>query len=363
MKIVISFLFLALCVFAPLCQPHAQESDLQGYVPPPLFAEPKAAPTKKLERELKMPRLSREVENPPVEPQRNTDEPLIRSRIFKQEETDTPKKAKPFYDNDIKKDAPKTAVKPVVKPKPAVTTQKPILIEDKPVEKNFVKPGPEPIDLLQKKEIPKLERPAVTKPVEKKLIEIEPILIQKKSTSEGVVKGPKTMPSNKKKAVEAEVTFEENDNVTANDSILQRVQDTKTEVDAKLETPAPDVAIDIKLPELEKMPDGARKVVINYAPATTELSERHKAILNQLIIPEMDKDINLRLLLMAYASPLEGVLASDRRIALSRALEVRQYLIDQTISSSRLDVKSMGSQMSKASENQQIDHIALYLLP
>ena len=56
-----------------------------------------------------------------------------------------------------------------------------------------------------------------------------------------------------------------------------------------------------------------------------------------------------RVQLIAFASAEERSEAKARRLSLSRALEVRSYLIRKGIASTRIDVRALGNQASSGS--------------
>ncbi len=67
------------------------------------------------------------------------------------------------------------------------------------------------------------------------------------------------------------------------------------------------------------------------------------------VAEKMKADKSMRIQLLAYASAGERSEAKARRLSLSRALEVRSYLIGQGIASTRMDVRALGNQASSGS--------------
>ncbi|UUX51735.1 OmpA family protein [Nisaea acidiphila] len=66
------------------------------------------------------------------------------------------------------------------------------------------------------------------------------------------------------------------------------------------------------------------------------------------VAEKMKVDETIRVQLMAYASAGERSEAKARRLSLSRALEVRSYLIGQGIASTRMDVRALGDRAPSA---------------
>jgi outer membrane protein OmpA-like peptidoglycan-associated protein len=164
--------------------------------------------------------------------------------------------------------------------------------------------------------------------------------------SRGVVKGPKTMPSAPAKSVESEVLFEAPENTPSPLPIPKKVESIPTEPE------------DIPpLPAFKELSNGALQSILYFVSITEELSANHKATIKHLIIPELKKNDKKRLLIQAYAASQEDVLSGDRRISLSRALNVRRFLIEQGINPSRLNVRAMGAQTNK----QPLDRVELII--
>ena len=61
------------------------------------------------------------------------------------------------------------------------------------------------------------------------------------------------------------------------------------------------------------------------------------------VVAALDADAAVRLQLKAYADGADGAASAARRLSLSRALAVRGYLIDAGVSSTRIDVRALGS--------------------
>ena len=73
------------------------------------------------------------------------------------------------------------------------------------------------------------------------------------------------------------------------------------------------------------------------------------------VIAQMKGMIEGRLQVRGYAAGEDGSQSSARRIALSRALAVRSYLMDKGIKPTRVDVKAAGSE----TDRQPLDRVDL----
>lgn len=258
---------------------YAQVMD--NYVPPALFdVKPEIQPDKKFKRD-KLPMLSREVEDTSKPPQIRIEKVQSEQKVEKAKAKPKTKKVKP---------APKPTKKPKA-PSP--------------------KPAPAPI-------------------------KIEP----KKVTSQGVVKGPKTMPSVKKQGVESEVTFETDAKPTVLVNAAPIIEEPKTE--AKPDKPKPAM-----------VPISTQKdFSFDYQGSNDEITVLQQMSILEDIIPQLDMAPEARVIIQSYAPLLDNYeTAAGRRIALSRALNIRKLLIDNEIKASRIDIRSMAADTPNNSVN------------
>lgn len=291
---------------------QAQSAELNQYVPPPLFSETKLPPPiePRPKSDLKLPSISKEIELPDLS-------------------------GRPVFTNRAKK---------IEADKPAKIKIEPPSFKKLPLAKVIV-PSLKPV---QKIEVPSVQNHTVS--TKKEVF---------KKTPQGIVKGPKIMPSNKKKVVEVEEIFKAVDlpkpKIIKSMEILTapKIPELKT-VDDIVDEPS----LISNLPALELQSDGSHKVVVIYEGVQSKLSTKHIALLKGRIIPQLKKDRDVRLLIQAYASVEADISSSDRRIALSRALEIRKYLLENNISSNRIDVRSLGSQ----TDVQPLDRVEFYLI-
>lgn len=93
----------------------------------------------------------------------------------------------------------------------------------------------------------------------------------------------------------------------------------------------------------EPMPSlGADEYSLAFGADSFELSDNARRQLDQ-VIAAMGRDDSLRIQLQAYAQGDGANASKARRLSLSRALQVRSYLIDQGVRSTRIDVRALGS--------------------
>lgn len=71
----------------------------------------------------------------------------------------------------------------------------------------------------------------------------------------------------------------------------------------------------------------------------------------------MQKDEGLALQLLAYADGDDANASKARRLSLSRALEVRKYLMDQGLRSTRIEVRALGNKLEGAGSPDRVDAV------
>ena len=115
----------------------------------------------------------------------------------------------------------------------------------------------------------------------------------------------------------------------------------------KPEPAAAPAAEEASLPPATKAPaastsTGAGEYSLGFASDSFELTSAAQSELNQ-VIAAMSNDDSLRIQLQAYAEGDSANASKARRLSLSRALQVRSYLIDKGVRSTRIDVRALGA--------------------
>jgi outer membrane protein OmpA-like peptidoglycan-associated protein len=87
---------------------------------------------------------------------------------------------------------------------------------------------------------------------------------------------------------------------------------------------------------------GGDEYSLGFNADSFELSAAAKGQLDS-VIAAMGQDENLRIQLQAYAQGDGANASKARRLSLSRALQVRSYLIDRGVRSTRIDVRALGA--------------------
>lgn len=87
---------------------------------------------------------------------------------------------------------------------------------------------------------------------------------------------------------------------------------------------------------------GGGEYSLGFGAESFEVSDAAKRQLDS-VIAEMSQQEDLRIQLQAYAQGDGANASKARRLSLSRALQVRSYLIDQGVRSTRIDVRALGA--------------------
>ncbi len=89
-------------------------------------------------------------------------------------------------------------------------------------------------------------------------------------------------------------------------------------------------------------PSGAGEYSLAFGSGSFELNNAARSQLDS-IVSSMGSDENMRIQLQAYAEGDSNNASKARRLSLSRALQVRSYLIDKGVRSTRIDVRALGA--------------------
>lgn len=101
---------------------------------------------------------------------------------------------------------------------------------------------------------------------------------------------------------------------------------------------------------------GSDTLSLVFAAEDAKLSDSGRAELATLV-KRMQKDEDLNLQLLAYASGDEASSSKARRLSLSRALEVRKVLMDKGIRSTRIEVRALGNKLDGRGPADRVDAV------
>ncbi|WP_339861843.1 OmpA family protein [Thalassospira alkalitolerans] len=90
------------------------------------------------------------------------------------------------------------------------------------------------------------------------------------------------------------------------------------------------------------VPSGSGEYSLAFGSGSFELNNAARSQLDN-IVKAMGSDDSLRIQLQAYAEGDSNNASKARRLSLSRALQVRSYLIDKGVRSTRIDVRALGA--------------------
>lgn len=109
--------------------------------------------------------------------------------------------------------------------------------------------------------------------------------------------------------------------------------------------PAPAMPAPVKAPEASlpvAKSDNFEAYRLLFAPGSPDLQPQEQAILDK-VVARMNAAPDLRLQVRAYAAGTPETAGAARRLSLSRALKIREYLIGKNVLATRLDVRALGS--------------------
>ncbi|AVM74448.1 OmpA family protein [Magnetospirillum gryphiswaldense] len=104
------------------------------------------------------------------------------------------------------------------------------------------------------------------------------------------------------------------------------------------------------------MSGGSDTISLAFDAEDAKVSDRARNDLVTLV-KRMQKDEDLNLQLLAYASGDEASASKARRLSLSRALEVRKYLMDKGIRSTRIEVRALGNKLDGRGSPDRVDAV------
>lgn len=78
-----------------------------------------------------------------------------------------------------------------------------------------------------------------------------------------------------------------------------------------------------------------------------DLTDKIETQIRKSILPEITNDLNARIQVLSFATSPDKSESTARRISLTRALSVRDYLKKMNIDVSRIDVRALVSDNSK----------------
>jgi outer membrane protein OmpA-like peptidoglycan-associated protein len=195
--------------------------------------------------------------------------------------------------------------------------------------------------------LPPLPQPA-PEPMIVEAVAVENVAIEEPVAEVAVIEEP----AMEEPVMEEVVTPAETTNAAALDLLPEGEDDPFADIQQMLDSADEATAVEVPEPEatveeaivasVPQTPDAAPGLQIVFAAGEENLSDRDKSELDALA-GDLVADESQRIQLQAYASSQDGTASMARRLALSRALEVRKYLIDSGVRSTRIDVRALGN--------------------
>lgn len=271
--------------------------DLKGYEPPPMFGDDEAIPPPSAPQ-LTAPKaetlLGHPVQNFRVLTERNSqtkaDKPVVKPPVSKPQKSDK----KP-----AKKEPPKEIKKVVVPPTPTTTSAY------KP-KTNPTMPAVPPIH-VESSALPALPMPLA-----------DADKISQPSVGERIIDA----------ALERQI---ESDSEKIKDKLTKEKETKK-----KKEKSKDDKKSVVKIPNNS----------LEFQVGQMDLTDKIETQIRKSILPEITNDLNARIQILSFATSPDKSESTARRISLTRALSVRDYLKKMNIDVSRIDVRALASDNS-----------------
>jgi len=114
----------------------------------------------------------------------------------------------------------------------------------------------------------------------------------------------------------------------------------------------------VSLPPSEVVSDDNLDLQILFDAGVDTMTDADQVILKQLA-DRLSGNPDQRIQLRAYASSDDGTASAARRLALARALQVRAYLIENSVRSTRIDVRALGDKVEGSGPLDRIDIVLI----
>lgn len=161
-------------------------------------------------------------------------------------------------------------------------------------------------------------------------------------------------------APESEVAAVAPEANSGSDDAFQQIETMLNEPVAPEEivVPEPDMEMDttevVSLPPSDVVMSNDMDLQILFDPGVDTMSDADQAQLDALAA-RLGNNPDQRIQLRAYASSDDGTASAARRLALARALQVRAYLIENGVRSTRIDVRALGDKVEDSGPLDRID--------
>lgn len=112
------------------------------------------------------------------------------------------------------------------------------------------------------------------------------------------------------------------------------------------------------LPVMPSGPAREKALSVSFDSGAAELTDAAKGELGRFAA-DLKKTSDQRLQVVAFAAGTDAEASQARRLALSRALAVRSYLIEQGIGSARMDVRALGNKIEGDGPADRVDLVLI----
>ncbi|MBR9973481.1 OmpA family protein [Magnetospirillum sp. J10] len=242
-----------------------------------------------------------------------------------------PKPAKVAQVPPVAAPAPKAEVKPVATIKPALPT-KPQIAEMAPVAA-APNPAAIPTPVIAAKG-PQVSLPEVKAEAPKPVEPAKPVEIAKPAEIAAPMEAPKPV---------------------APPMVAAAPRPLLAPVPPAVPVMPPQVA-SLPSSDVPSLSGGSDTISLIFAPDEAKVGDSVRSDLAALV-KRLQKDEDLNLQLLAYAAGDEASASKARRLSLSRALEVRKFLMDKGVRSTRIEVRALGNKQDGRGPADRVDAV------
>lgn len=105
----------------------------------------------------------------------------------------------------------------------------------------------------------------------------------------------------------------------------------------------PDISLYVRKRRAREIGDSTQIISFAFGPQQADLNEEIESIISKKALAILRDGSDLRVEVQAFASPNGEGQSSARRLALSRAINIRAFLIEQSVDPKRIDLRALGS--------------------
>lgn len=249
----------------------------------------------------------------------------------------------------LPKHKPKFAAAKTEQSTPPVTKQPPVIVPTPAIPKT---PEPKPVEKIKDAApiIPPVIAPNAYHPkTPKTMPAVPPIHVEKNELPPVISPALPALPPTTDNMMEhSKPTIGER---IMDAALARHIESDPDTIKEKLKETQVKSVIPKSAPASKTMPSNENSNALIFAAGETDVSPSLEAKIKSAILPRLAKDDRARIQILSFATSPDGTESGARRISLSRALSVRDYLLAQKINPSRIDVRALANQGSETPQD------------